>query len=112
MEIRFVDRSNELTRQDREAAKRRLIFSLSRFGPEIQHVNVLTQDVHGPRGGGGRQCVIRAKLRRQDVIEASHEGEDFRECFAKSIERIRRSVRRKLDLRRRFRRVTIRTPGR
>lgn len=108
MEIRFVDRNNELTQIARETASRRLAFALSRFGQEIQNVNVLAEDINGPRGGGKR-CVVRVELRRHRAIEASHEGTKFGECLVKTIDRIGRSVARKLEIRDRFARDTIRT---
>jgi hypothetical protein len=108
MEIRFVDRSKQLTEANRERGERSLLFAVSRYGDEIQQITVYAEDVNGPRGGVDKRCVVRAKLRRGGSVEVRQDGTDFGQCLGLASSRLGRSVRRKLDVRRQFNRETVR----
>ncbi len=112
MEIRFVDRSQQLTDEQRQAATRSFLFALSRFGEQIQHVTVLTEDVNGPRGGIDKRCVARATLQRQGTVEVSQQAAEFGEGFARIARRLGHSVARKLKSQSEFSRESIRTYNR
>lgn len=108
MEIRFVDRSNQLTEALRERGERSLFFALSRFGEQVQHVTVYAEDVNGPRGGADKRCRMEAKLRRGGTVEIAQGGTSLGQCLSLAAGRLGGSVRRQLDRRQRFDRRSIR----
>lgn len=108
MEIRFVDRSQQLTAALRDRGERSLLFALSRFGDQLQHVTVYTDDVNGPRGGVDKRCLMRAKLRRKGTVEVVQAGSNLGHCLSLAASRLGRTVRRQIDARRQIDRRSIR----
>jgi putative sigma-54 modulation protein len=54
--------STDLTEALQSHIKRRLHFSLGRFGKRVGRVRVRITDVNGPRGGPDKSCHISAEL--------------------------------------------------
>lgn len=108
MEFRFVDRTKQLTQSGRDQGISKLQFALSRFGDEIQHVTIISEDLNGPRGGTDKRCVLRAKLRRQGAVEVTQVGSEISECVGLGARRLGRSIRRTLDLRKQTPRSSVR----
>ena len=111
MEVRFIDRSQQLTDAHRDSGERSLRFAMSRFGDEVRHITVTTHELNGPKGGIDKRCVIRAKLRRRGTVEVMQDARDFSACLTLAAGRLGRSVRRQLDRRKDFDRRTVRRDG-
>ena len=79
--------------------KRLLKFSLSRFEGAVTRVKIRFSDVNGPKGGIDKRCRISAKLRTGGQVVVSGEGEYYIEALSHSLERLVRSIRRKIEKR-------------
>ena len=55
----------ECTDELREFVQRKLAFALSRFADRVQSVDVLLDDVNGPRGGIDQRCRLIVGLKRE-----------------------------------------------
>jgi len=79
--------------------KRLLKFSLSRFEGAVTRVKIRFIDVNGPKGGIDKRCRISAKLRTGGQVVVSGEGEYYIEALSSCLERLVRSIRRKIGKR-------------
>jgi len=79
--------------------KRLLKFSLSRFEGAVTRVRIRFFDVNGPKGGIDKRCRISAKLRTGGQVVVSGEGEYYIEALSSCLERLVRSIRRKIGKR-------------
>ena len=79
--------------------KRLLKFSLSRFEGAVTRVKIRFFDVNGPKGGIDKRCRISAKLRAGEQVVVSGEGEHYIEALGNCLERLVRSIRRKIGKR-------------
>lgn len=79
--------------------KRLLKFSLSRFEGAVTRVKIRFIDVNGPKGGIDKRCRISAKLRTGGQVVVSGEGEYYIEALGNCLERLVRSIRRKIGKR-------------
>lgn len=111
MSIEIVDRCGELTESLREFAERRLFFALSRFDSRIQKIELVTNDVNGPRGGVDKACRISVTIRRGAIIVVSDQDAEWGKCIARAAERVGRSVARAVDRGQRFDRTRPLTVG-
>jgi len=59
-----------LTRALRGQVRRRVLLSLSRFGPEVHGVTARLAVAHNPLGGVDRRCRVRARLHSGLVLRA------------------------------------------
>lgn len=80
-------------------AKRLLQFSLSRFEGVVSRVKVRFFDVNGPKGGIDKRCRISTKLRTAGQVIVLGEGENYIEALNNCLERLVRSIRRKIEKR-------------
>ena len=82
-----------------DEVKRLLKFSLSRFEGTVTRVKLRFFDVNGPKGGIDKRCRITAKLRTDGQVVVSGEGEHYIEALGNCLERLVRSIRRKIGKR-------------
>ena len=59
-----------LTRALRSDVRRRVLLSLSRFGPEVHGVTARLAVAHNPLGGVDQRCRVRARLHSGLVLRA------------------------------------------
>ena len=81
-----------------ERVRRRAAFALSRFGDVVQDVDVLLEDVNGPRGGVDQRCRFLVSLRRGDspvICETIHA--DINAAIDISGDRVGRTVARAME---------------
>jgi putative sigma-54 modulation protein len=98
MRLRLAARGMELSGELEEYVRRRIHFSLGRFGGAIRSLTIRLRDANGPRGGVDKCCDIRvdAGLREQVVV---HECQaSLHAAVALATERAERAVRRHLRL--------------
>ena len=83
-------------------AKRLVQFSLNRFEGVISRVKVRLFDVNGPKGGIDKRCRISTKLRTVGHVMVSGKGDNYIEAISNCLEKLVRSVRRKIEKRRHY----------
>lgn len=92
MQLSIVDRRDHMSEQEREFARRRLLFALSRFDTKIDRVSLVVSDVNGPRGGIDKACRVTVKLRRSGGVNVKCEHAEMNACVARAAERAGRAV--------------------
>jgi putative sigma-54 modulation protein len=83
----------------REHIARRVYFSLTRFGPAIDRIEVRVGDMNGPRGGIDKYCRIIVRLKASGSIVIEAREDDLYASVAYAAERVGRTVARVLDRR-------------
>ncbi|MBN2292768.1 MAG: HPF/RaiA family ribosome-associated protein [Pirellulales bacterium] len=83
----------------REYIDHHLYFSLGRFAPAIDRVDVRLEDTNGPRGGIDKRCRIVVKLRTagSSSIVINDDDENLHAVISRTIARAGRTVARTLD---------------
>jgi ribosome-associated translation inhibitor RaiA len=82
--------------------ERQAVHHLSRFGHEVQAVEVRMRDVNGPRGGEDMECTVIAKGSRIRSAAISELSGDMYQSVATAIARLARTVARSLERARSF----------
>lgn len=80
--------------------KRRLRFSLSRFGHVINGITVRLTDINGPKGGRDKDCLLVVKLRQGGEIVVRGNGVDCVAALYHCADRSSHTVGRELSRRR------------
>jgi len=86
-----------------EHVARRVYFSLARFAPAIDRIDVRLGDANGPRGGIDKYCRIVVRLRTSRSIVTETRDSDLYAAVACAAGRIGRTVARFLERRHRAR---------
>ncbi len=100
MQINIKGRQVQLPDETIKNMKRRLHFSLSRFGHAIQGVSVQLTDINGPKGGHDKECLIVVKLQKGGKVVVQGNGTDCDLVLNHCADRIGRTVDRELTRRR------------
>lgn len=100
MNILITDRNDLLSEHAKQLVTRRMLFALSRFGNQIDRVNVQVLDVNGPRGGLDKDCSVTVKLKKIGSVKVSATDASAGKCVSSAIDRIGRAVARKVERRR------------
>ena len=100
MQINIKGRQVQLQDETIKNMKRRLLFSLSRFGHAIQGVTVQLTDINGPKGGHDKECLIVVKLQKGGKVVVQGSGIDCDLTLNHCADRIGRTVDRELTRRR------------
>lgn len=100
MQINIKGRQVQLQDETIKNMKRRLLFSLSRFGHAIQGVTVQLTDINGPKGGHDKECLIVVKLQKGGKVVVQGKGTDCDLALNHCADRISRTVDRELTRRR------------
>jgi putative sigma-54 modulation protein len=85
-------------------ATRRLRFALDRFADRIRSVVVQFRDPNGPRGGVDALCQLRVSLTNGEVLVVEQLSEDPFLAVGRAADRMRRTVRDRIERRRERRR--------
>ncbi len=96
MQIRITSRQIQLPNETISKMKRRLRFSLSRFGHSIIRVTVQLSNSNGTRGGQYRECLIAVKLQNNGEVIVQGNGTDCSSALNRCADRISRAVDREL----------------
>ena len=86
-----------LTNTLRGEVRRRLLLSMSRFGPEVQGVTARVAESHNPLGGVDQRCRVRARLRSGHVLRAEAINGEMETAVSRSASRLARLVAAELD---------------
>ncbi len=100
MQINIKGRQVRLRDETIKSMKRRLRFSLSRFGHAIQEVTVQLTDINGPKGGHDKECLIVVNLQKGGKVVVQGSGTDCDLALNHCADRIGRTVDRELTRRR------------
>ncbi|HEB68140.1 MAG TPA: HPF/RaiA family ribosome-associated protein [Desulfobulbus sp.] len=100
MQINIKGRQVRLQDETIKSMKRRLRFSLSRFGHAIQGVTVQLTDINGPKGGHDKECLIIVNLQKGGKVVVQGNGTDCDLALNHCADRIGRTVDRELTRRR------------
>jgi putative sigma-54 modulation protein len=87
----------------REHSERQALFHLSRFGHELDSIEIRIRDVNGPRGGEDMECKVSAKGPRLGFSTIAELSGDAYASVGMALSRLSRSVARTLDRARGFR---------
>jgi len=68
MQISIVDRNVDLTAKQKELVDRQIEYSFDRFETQIRAVEVVLNDVNGPKGGSDIQCRVRLMLHSKGEV--------------------------------------------
>jgi Zn-finger nucleic acid-binding protein len=88
----------------RAHVERRLGFALGRLRARVARVRVFLADLRGPRGGLGKRCRMVAYLARAGQVVVEHRAGAWGAAVDGAAGRLGHTVRRRLALRRRWRR--------
>jgi hypothetical protein len=81
----------------RDYTKRRVHSHLSRFGDDVSRVIVRISDINGPKGGVDKRCQVVVKGARVGLVALDELSADAYSAVAIAMERIGRSVGRRLE---------------
>ena len=91
------------TQAIRRFVEHRLHQALDRHAENIRHVEVVLDDVNGPKGGRDQQCRVRVDLNRGGVLHMTKQGHDVYGNVSALADSLKRAVTRRLDRDRRRR---------
>ncbi|MDF3071272.1 MAG: Ribosomal subunit interface protein [Polyangiaceae bacterium] len=94
--VRNCDPKEEL----RDHAEVRVRFRLSRFGTDVQSVDVSLTDLNGPKGGFDKQCQVQARGTFIGELTVQETSSDPFSAVEGAVDRLARVVARTLQRRR------------
>jgi putative sigma-54 modulation protein len=81
----------------REHSERQALFHLSRFGQDLDSVEIRIRDVNGPRGGEDMECKVSAQGPRVGFASIADLSGDAYASVGMALSRLSRSIARALD---------------
>jgi len=81
-------------------AREKVAASLANFSHRIEHVDLLLEDLHGPKHGTERRCVIRVAILGAPEAKVQHLDPDIYHAIDEAAKRTKRAVRRRINRRR------------
>lgn len=99
MQFYLTDKQNLLRRGAIERTKSRTLSLLEKFGDHIQSIDLMVEDVNGPRGGIDKFCRVLIKLRKKADVVITAQDQRLSKAIAAAIERASRSVGKKIERR-------------
>ena len=97
MRLQINDRSGRMSEEDRDEARRKILFALSRFTPVIDRAELTISDLNGPRGGIDVQCQCRVFPKRGEPLIVVNRDAGILPCIGTCAKRIGRAVARWID---------------
>lgn len=92
----------------RKTVRDKLAVALAKFSERIERVDVRLEDVNGPRGGIDKRCMLAARIRSGDVIQAEVVDFDYEVAIHRAVQRLTRRINDHLARRRSVRRNLLR----
>ena len=102
MRVFIHTRGAELTDKLRYYVERRLRLATGRFEKQVGTVTVHLEDVNGPRGGVDKLCLITAELPWAGRVVIEERGEGFMAVAFWAAKRLRDTIKKRVQRRRRF----------
>jgi putative sigma-54 modulation protein len=81
----------------REHVERQAVFHLSRFGHDVEVVEVRVRDINGPRGGDDMECKVSVKGPRVGFTTITELSGDMYQSVGAALSRQARAVARLLE---------------
>ncbi|MGB9687531.1 HPF/RaiA family ribosome-associated protein [Thermogutta sp.] len=100
MELHIQTRRVNLDEATRELVERRFMFALDQFDGFVMNVDVILEDVNGPRGGVDKYCRVLASLRGGKYIKIEDQDADLISVVNRAADRLSQVVARELDRKR------------
>lgn len=91
-----LDNSEHVDRHARE----KFTAALEHYEKRIEYVDVMLEDVHGPKHGPERRCVIRVAISGVGEAKVEHVDPDIYHAIEEASRRVKRTVRRRINRRR------------
>lgn len=91
-----LDNSEHVDRHARE----KLSAALVNFDHRVERVDLLLEDVHGPKHGIERRCVVRVVVSGASDVQVEHVHPDVYRAIDEAARRVKRTVRRQINRRR------------
>lgn len=102
MLIRIQTQGLALTQAIQDYTEKRLAYALSHAQAHIQRVHVRLIDINGPRGGVDKRCQIDVRVKSMPAVVVEDVEDDLYLAIDRAVERIGRTLSRRLDKQRRF----------
>jgi putative sigma-54 modulation protein len=81
----------------REFVERQALFHLSRFGRDVDSIEVRVRDVNGPRGGQDMECKVTVAGPRLGVVTITELSHDLYRSAGAAMTRVARALARSLE---------------
>lgn len=91
-----LDNSEHVDRHARE----KLTAAIGHFAQRIERVDLLLEDIHGPKHGSERRCVARVFIAGVGEVQVQHVDPDIYHAIDEAARRVKRAVRRRVNRRR------------
>jgi putative sigma-54 modulation protein len=92
MNVNFTLRGVELTPEQLEILNRKAAFSFDRFGDKLASVEILLEDINGPRGGDDKRCRLIMRLHHEPTVILEERGMAVVAVGLTAIERAARRI--------------------
>jgi putative sigma-54 modulation protein len=86
----------------REFVEQQALFHLSRFGRDVDAIEVRVRDVNGPRGGQDMECRVTVTGPRLGVVTITELSHDLYRSVGAAMTRVARALARSLERARSF----------
>ncbi len=86
-----------ITKAQRGEVRRRVLLTMSRFGPEVHGVTAHLGESHNPLGGVDQRCRVRARLRSGLVLRAEAINGKIETAVGRSVARLALRIAAALD---------------
>lgn len=106
MELRVLTRRVNLDEATHELVQRRISFAVDQFNGWINSVEVVLEDVNGPRGGVDKECRVLVSLKGGKLIKIEDRDADLVTVINRAADRLSQVVGRELEKRRERKGVT------
>ena len=99
MRISINDKQKQISAVALERIAARVESAFSKFSQHIVSIDLVTQDVNGPRGGVDKRCQVLVNLRKKKQVVVTSESEALSKAISTAIERAKRTTGRNIKRR-------------
>ncbi len=99
MDLRVITRRVNLDTATHELVQRRIGFAVDQFNGWIHSVEVVLEDVNGPRGGVDKECRVLISLKGGKLIKIEDRDADLVTVINRAADRVSQVVGRELEKR-------------
>lgn len=92
MQFTITSRNTDLTQTIRQHVQDRLTAALDQHASRVQRVNVLLEDVNGPRGGVDQVCRVAVYLTNGRIFHLERKGIDLYANVSLVADKVKRRV--------------------
>ena len=98
MQVDIQARGFPLTEALKNHVRIRIGYTLSRVVSKIRRVDITLSDLNGPRGGGGKRCLIQVRIDGLSTVVIEDIQSDMYTAIDRAVGRAARTVMRRLAL--------------